>query len=42
MSAKERTITWVRKAENGSQGGTITTWRRAYHVMDHDPFFVIV
>jgi hypothetical protein len=42
LPAKERTITWVRKAENDSQGGTITTWRRAYHVMDHDPFFVIV
>ncbi|GAA2786645.1 hypothetical protein GCM10010521_75550 [Streptomyces rameus] len=23
--AKERTITWARKAENDSQGGTITT-----------------
>ncbi|AEY94295.1 hypothetical protein SHJG_p1164 (plasmid) [Streptomyces hygroscopicus subsp. jinggangensis 5008] len=42
LPAKQRIITWVRKAENDSQGGTITTWRRAYHVMDHDPFFVIV
>ncbi|MGV9934003.1 NucA/NucB deoxyribonuclease domain-containing protein [Streptomyces olivaceoviridis] len=42
LPAKQRTITWVKKAENDSQGATITNWRRAGHVMDHDPFFVIV
>ncbi|MGW4561548.1 NucA/NucB deoxyribonuclease domain-containing protein [Streptomyces sp. NPDC004561] len=42
LAAKERTITWVKKAENDSQGATITNWRRAFHVMDHDPFYVIV
>ncbi|MEV0502553.1 NucA/NucB deoxyribonuclease domain-containing protein [Streptomyces spectabilis] len=42
LPAKQRTITWVNKAENDSQGATITNWRRAYHVMDKDPFYVIV
>ncbi|MGV9758614.1 NucA/NucB deoxyribonuclease domain-containing protein [Streptomyces tricolor] len=42
LPAKQRTITWVKKAENDSQGATITNWRRAWHVMDHDPFFVII
>ncbi|MEU2931209.1 hypothetical protein ABZ636_40520 [Streptomyces sp. NPDC007251] len=39
---RQRTITWVKKAENDSRGATITNWRRAFHVMDHDPFYVIV
>jgi hypothetical protein len=42
LPANQRTITWVNKAENDSQGATITNWRRAFHVMDHDPFYVIV
>ena len=42
LPANQRTITWVNKAENDSQGATITNWRRAYHVMDNDPFYVIV
>ncbi|MGW1913183.1 NucA/NucB deoxyribonuclease domain-containing protein [Streptomyces sp. NPDC002076] len=42
LPASQRTITWVNKQENNSQGGAITTWRRQFHVMDHDPFYVIV
>lgn len=42
LPATQRTITWVKKSENDSQGATITNWRRAFHVMDHDPFYVIV
>ncbi|MFF9157469.1 NucA/NucB deoxyribonuclease domain-containing protein [Streptomyces sp. NPDC014846] len=42
LPAKQRTITWVGPRENDSQGATITNWRRAWHVMDHDPFFVII
>ncbi|MGW0210865.1 NucA/NucB deoxyribonuclease domain-containing protein [Streptomyces sp. NPDC003233] len=37
LPASERTIKWVNKQENNSQGGAITTWRRQFHVMDHDP-----
>ncbi|MDG5808722.1 NucA/NucB deoxyribonuclease domain-containing protein [Streptomyces ossamyceticus] len=41
LPAAQRTITWVKKAENDSQGATITNWRRAFHVMNNDPFYVI-
>ncbi|MFF3918442.1 NucA/NucB deoxyribonuclease domain-containing protein [Streptomyces sp. NPDC001852] len=41
LPANQRTITWVNKQENNSQGGA-TTWRRQFHVMDDDPFYVIV
>jgi len=41
LPANQRTITWVDKKENDSQGGRITNWRRTFHVMDHDPFYVI-
>ncbi|KUM95737.1 hypothetical protein AQI95_43005 [Streptomyces yokosukanensis] len=42
LPSNQREITWVNKQENNSQGGAITTWRRNFHVMDHDPFYVIV
>lgn len=41
LPAAQRTITWVKKSENDSQGAFITNWRRQFHVMDHDPFYVI-
>ncbi|MFJ4519313.1 NucA/NucB deoxyribonuclease domain-containing protein [Streptomyces sp. NPDC088816] len=41
LPANQRTITWVKKNENDSQGASITNWRRQFHVMDHDPFYVI-
>lgn len=41
LPANQRTITWVNRSENDSQGASITNWRRQFHVMDHDPFFVI-
>ncbi|WP_432141006.1 NucA/NucB deoxyribonuclease domain-containing protein [Streptomyces sp. bgisy084] len=41
LPASQRTITWVKKNENDAQGAGITNWRRQFHVMDHDPFYVI-
>ncbi|WP_234337125.1 NucA/NucB deoxyribonuclease domain-containing protein [Streptomyces xylophagus] len=41
LAAAQRTITWVKKSENDGQGAYITNWRRQFHVMDHDPFYVI-
>ncbi|MDF2273421.1 NucA/NucB deoxyribonuclease domain-containing protein [Streptomyces coacervatus] len=41
LPAAQRTITWVKKSENDGQGAFITNWRRQFHVMDHDPFYVI-
>ncbi|MET9078455.1 NucA/NucB deoxyribonuclease domain-containing protein [Streptomyces sp. NPDC004232] len=42
LPANQRTITWVQVQENKAQGGRITAWRGQLHVMDHDPFYVIV
>ncbi|MFJ3310073.1 NucA/NucB deoxyribonuclease domain-containing protein [Streptomyces sp. NPDC086549] len=42
LAANQREITWVKVNENKAQGGTITAWRGKLHVMDHDPFYVIV
>ncbi|MCL9759256.1 NucA/NucB deoxyribonuclease domain-containing protein [Frankia sp. AiPa1] len=41
LPANQRAITWVNRSENDAQGARITNWRRAFHVMDHDPFYVI-
>ncbi|MEU2718283.1 hypothetical protein [Streptomyces sp. NPDC007205] len=37
LPANQRTIGWVNRQENNSQGGAITIWRRQFHVMAHDP-----
>ncbi|MEU6774716.1 NucA/NucB deoxyribonuclease domain-containing protein [Streptomyces sp. NPDC046759] len=42
LPANQREITWVHIQENRSQGGRITAWRGKMHVMDGDPFYVIV
>ncbi|MEV6740449.1 NucA/NucB deoxyribonuclease domain-containing protein [Streptomyces sp. NPDC051104] len=42
LPANQREITWVNVQENRTQGGTITAWRNKMHVMDGDPFYVIV
>ncbi|MET7382966.1 hypothetical protein ABZT08_29905 [Streptomyces sp. NPDC005526] len=41
LPAGQRTITWVKKNEDDAQGANITNWRRQFHVMDHDPYYVI-
>lgn len=39
--ANQRETTWVEKKENDRQGAFVTNWRRAFHVMDGDPFYVV-
>ncbi|WP_269856019.1 hypothetical protein [Streptomyces sp. RPT161] len=41
LSANQRETTLTTPAEQRSQGGRITAFKKRFHILDRDPFYVI-